>query len=58
MGRLQDKVSIITGAASGMGAATAKIFAKEGAKVVATDIQTNALEKNKKRSKHNFSVKT
>lgn len=37
-GRLQGKVAIITGAARGMGASHARMFVREGAKVVLTDI--------------------
>jgi NAD(P)-dependent dehydrogenase (short-subunit alcohol dehydrogenase family) len=36
--RLQNKAAIISGAASGMGASTAKIFTNEGAKVLVTDM--------------------
>ena len=42
--RLAGKVAIITGAASGQGAEEARLFAKEGAKVVATDIQHELLQ--------------
>jgi NAD(P)-dependent dehydrogenase (short-subunit alcohol dehydrogenase family) len=35
--RLQDKVAIVTGAASSMGKAIAELYAKEGAKVVVSD---------------------
>jgi NAD(P)-dependent dehydrogenase (short-subunit alcohol dehydrogenase family) len=38
MGRLDDKVAIITGAASGIGRATAVRFANEGASVVVADL--------------------
>ena len=36
--RLKDKVAIVTGAASGMGAETARLFAREGARVTLTDM--------------------
>lgn len=39
--RLKNKVAIITGAASGIGRASAIMFAKEGAKVVVSDIDDN-----------------
>lgn len=39
MGRVQDKVAIVTGAALGLGEASAAMLAREGAKVVVTDIR-------------------
>ena len=42
--RLQDKVAIITGAASGMGKAEAIRFGKEGAKVVVADLNIEGAE--------------
>jgi 3-oxoacyl-[acyl-carrier protein] reductase len=44
MGRLQNKVSIITGAAQGIGLATALKFAQEGAIVMVCDLKQSAID--------------
>lgn len=43
-GRLRDMVALIAGAGSGIGAATAVVFAKEGAKVALADLRPEGLE--------------
>ena len=48
--QLQDKVAIVTGAASGFGEAIAKRFAAEGAKVVVDDINAAGGERVEVRS--------
>ena len=42
---VKGKVAIITGAGSGMGEATAKVFAEEGVKVVATDVNLKEVKR-------------
>ncbi|MGN7385995.1 SDR family NAD(P)-dependent oxidoreductase [Sporosarcina sp. SAFN-015] len=44
MGRLDNKVAIVTGGASGIGASMVDLFSQEGAIVIAADINDEALE--------------
>ena len=44
MKRFEDKVVLVTGAANGIGQATAERIAEEGGQVVCTDVQTEAVE--------------
>ena len=43
-GRLSGKVALLTAAAAGIGRATAEAFAREGARVIATDIDVDGLK--------------
>lgn len=49
VGRLNDKVCIVTGGNSGIGMKTAEVFAKEGARLVLTDVSESNKEKVLKR---------
>jgi NAD(P)-dependent dehydrogenase (short-subunit alcohol dehydrogenase family) len=44
VGRLAGRIAIVTGAASGIGAASAKLFADEGASVLAVDLPGSAID--------------
>lgn len=41
MGKLDKKIAVVTGAASGMGKSISKLFAKEGAQVILADLDMN-----------------
>ena len=45
MGRLTGRVALITGASGGIGRATALLFAQEGARIVATDVNNEEGQK-------------
>ncbi len=56
MSKLKNKVAVITGANSGIGLATAKLFLKEGAKVVLSGRRAAALEEATKDLEGDYSV--
>lgn len=55
--RLKDKVALITGAGSGIGRQTAILFAKEGAQIVAVDVNEQAAQETAKMVKGAIAVR-
>jgi NAD(P)-dependent dehydrogenase (short-subunit alcohol dehydrogenase family) len=55
--RLKDKVALITGAGSGIGLQTVLLFAKEGASIVAVDVNEQAAQDAAKQVKNAIAVK-
>lgn len=57
-GRLAGKKAIVTGAAQGLGAATARALAKEGAQVLLTDRNEEGVEQTARTIEHDLNVNT
>ena len=57
MKEFNDKVAVITGAASGIGRGIAEKFLQEGMKVVLADIESKALAKTGEELKENYLIK-
>ena len=55
--RLKDKVALITGAGSGIGLQTVLLFAKEGASIVAVDVNEQAAQDAARKVKNAIAVK-
>ena len=55
--RLKDKVALITGAGSGIGLQTARLFAKEGASVVCVDVNEQAAKQVSSEIKNSIAVR-
>lgn len=54
MGRVNDKVALVTGAAQGLGAAIAALLASEGAKVACSDVNTDGVRNEVRRINERF----
>ena len=53
MNNFNDKLAVVTGGASGVGYAIGEALAKEGAKVILTDIESKSLEESAARLSNN-----
>ena len=56
--KLKDQVAVITGAAQGIGRAIAEAFAKEGAKIVVSDINAELAKKTAQEINQKYNVET